>query len=131
MNNIFEQMLSRYPIISDKDRQNAIYEVMQQITLAGLYRGGFFNKAAFYGGTCLRIFHKLDRFSEDMDFSLLTTDSSFKLENYFPSIIDEFKMLGREIVITKKTNVISIRWNLLFLKTIQKCMMLHFKPKKV
>ena len=37
-----------------------------------------------------------------MDFSLLTTDSSFKLENYFPSIIDEFKMLGREIVITKK-----------------------------
>lgn len=65
-----------------------------------------------------------------MDFSLLTTDSSFKLENYFPSIIDEFKMLGREIVITKKTNVISIRWNLLFLKTIQKCMMLHFKPKK-
>lgn len=46
MNNIFEQMLSRYPIISDKDRQNAIYEVMQQITLAGLYRGGFFNKAA-------------------------------------------------------------------------------------
>lgn len=102
MNNIFEQMLSRYPIISDKDRQNAIYEVMQQITLAGLYRGGFFNKAAFYGGTCLRIFHKLDQFSEDMDFSLLTTDSSFKLENYFPSIIDEFKMLGREIVITKK-----------------------------
>lgn len=102
MNNIFEQMLSRYPIISDKDRQNAIYEVMQQITLAGLYRGGFFNKAAFYGGTCLRIFHKLDRFSEDMDFSLLTTDSSFKLENYFPSIIDEFKMLGREIIITKK-----------------------------
>ena len=102
MNNIFEQMLSRYPIISDKDRQNAIYEVMQQITLAGLYRGGFFNKAAFYGGTCRRIFHKLDRFSEDMDFSLLTTDSSFKLENYFPSIIDEFKMLGREIVITKK-----------------------------
>lgn len=132
MNNIFEQMLSRYPIISDKDRQNAIYEVMQQITLAGLYRGGFFNKAAFYGGTCLRIFHKLDRFSEDMDFSLLTTDSSFKLENYFPSIIDEFKMLGREIVITKKDKtIISIRWNLLFLKTIQKCMMLHFKPKKV
>lgn len=102
MNNIFEQMLSQYPITTDKDRQNAIYEVMQQITLAGLYRGGFFNKAAFYGGTCLRIFHKLERFSEDMDFSLLTTDSSFKLENYFPSIIEEFKTLGREIVITKK-----------------------------
>lgn len=47
MNNIFEQMLSRYPIISDKDRQNAIYEVMQQITLAGLYRGDFSTRQLF------------------------------------------------------------------------------------
>lgn len=102
MNNIFEQMLSQYPIMTEKDRRNAIYEVMQQVTLAGLYRGGFFNKAAFYGGTCLRIFHKLERFSEDMDFSLLAPDESFRLENYFPSIIEEFNTLGREVVITKK-----------------------------
>lgn len=102
MNTIFEQMLSQYQIVSDKERRNAIYEVMQQITLAGLYRGGFFDKAAFYGGTCLRIFHKLERFSEDMDFSLLTPDSSFDIKNYFPSIIEEFSILGRDIVITKK-----------------------------
>jgi len=102
MNNIFEQMLSQYTIVTDKDRRNAIYEVMQQIALAGLYRGGFFNKAAFYGGTCLRIFHKLERFSEDMDFSLLAPDDSFNLESYFPSIIEEFSTLGREVVITKK-----------------------------
>ena len=102
MNSIFEQMLSQYAIVTDKVRRNAIYEVMQQITLAGLYRGGFFNKAAFYGGTCLRIFHKLERFSEDMDFSLLAPDDSFNLESYFPSITDEFATLGREVVITKK-----------------------------
>ena len=102
MNNVFEQMLSQYTIVTDKDRRNAIYEVMQQIALAGLYRGGFFNKAAFYGGTCLRIFHKLERFSEDMDFSLLAPDDSFNLESYFPSITDEFATLGREVVITKK-----------------------------
>ncbi|MDT3369661.1 MAG: nucleotidyl transferase AbiEii/AbiGii toxin family protein [Bacteroidota bacterium] len=102
MNSIFEQMLSQYAIVTDKDCRNAIYEVMQQITLAGLYRGGFFNKAAFYGGTCLRIFHKLERFSEDMDFSLLAPDDSFNLESYFPSITDEFATLGREVVITKK-----------------------------
>ena len=102
MNSIFEQMLSQYAIVTDKERRNAIYEVMQQITLAGLYRGGFFNKAAFYGGTCLRIFHKLERFSEDMDFSLLAPDDSFNLESYFPSITDEFATLGREVVITKK-----------------------------
>lgn len=95
-------MLSQYTIVIDKDRRNAIYEVMQQIALAGLYRGGFFNKAAFYGGTCLRIFHKLERFSEDMDFSLLAPDDSFNLESYFPSIIEEFSTLGREVVITKK-----------------------------
>jgi predicted nucleotidyltransferase component of viral defense system len=102
MNDIFEQMLSQYQIVAEKDRRNAIYEVMQQITLAGLYRGSFFNKAAFYGGTCLRIFHKLDRFSEDMDFSLLAPDESFKLEAYFPSITEEFTTLGREIIITQK-----------------------------
>lgn len=102
MNDVFEQMLSQYRIVTDKDRRNAIYEVMQQITLAGLYRGGFFNKAAFYGGTCLRIFHKLERFSEDMDFSLLAPDESFKLEEYFSAIIEEFSTLGREVVITKK-----------------------------
>lgn len=102
MDNIFEQMLSRYQIVTDKDYRNAIYEVMQQITLAGLYRGGFFDKAAFYGGTCLRIFHKMERFSEDMDFSLLTSDESFKLENYFQAIVEEFKTIGREIIITKK-----------------------------
>lgn len=102
MNTIFEQMLSKYQIVSDKDRRNAIYEVMQQITLAGLYRGGFFDKSAFYGGTCLRIFHKLDRFSEDMDFSLLSHDESFNLEEYFPAIVDEFSTLGRDVVITKK-----------------------------
>lgn len=102
MNTVFEQMLSQYQIVTDKDRRNAIYEVMQQITLAGLYRGGFFNKAAFYGGTCLRIFHKLERFSEDMDFSLLAADQSFRLEEYFPAIIEEFSVLGREVVITKK-----------------------------
>ncbi|HEY5592321.1 MAG TPA: nucleotidyl transferase AbiEii/AbiGii toxin family protein [Paludibacter sp.] len=102
MNDIFEQMLSQYQIVTDKDKQNAMYEVMQQVTLAGLYRGGFFSKAAFYGGTCLRIFHKLDRFSEDIDFSLLSRDESFNLEDYFPAVIEEFKTLGRDVVINKK-----------------------------
>lgn len=60
MNTIFEQMLSKYQIVSDKDRRNAFYEVMQQITLAGLYRGGFFDKAAFNGSTCLRIEIEVD-----------------------------------------------------------------------
>lgn len=70
-NEIFNQMLSSYDITTELQKRNAIFEVNQQIILSGLYNGGFFNEAAFYGGTCLRIFHGLHRFSEDMDFSLL------------------------------------------------------------
>lgn len=102
MQALFEQMLSRYPIDSADARRNATYEVMQQVVLSGLYRGGFFGEAAFYGGTCLRIFHGLERFSEDMDFTLLHKDEGFSLERYFPYIIDECRLLGREVEITKK-----------------------------
>ena len=100
--NVFDTMLSRYEIITNDDYTNALHEVMQQIALAGLYRGGFFEHAAFYGGTCLRVFHKLDRFSEDVDFSLLQPNKEFKLEDYFQPIINEFTALGREFVINKK-----------------------------
>ena len=102
MSGIFERMLSAYDTSTPMAKRNATYEVMQQVALAGLQRGGFFEKAAFYGGTCLRIFHDLGRYSEDMYFTLLKEDASFNIENYFPSIIAEFKALGRDVVITKK-----------------------------
>ena len=102
MRGIFEEMLSNYDTSTTEGLRNATLEVIQQIALAGLQRGGFFDKAAFYGGTCLRIFHGLNRFSEDMDFTLIRKDETFNLEDYFPSIITEFKALGREIEITKK-----------------------------
>lgn len=99
---VFNQMLARYEIKTETDRRNASYEIMQEIALAGLYRSGFFEQAAFYGGTCLRIFHGMNRFSEDLDFSLLRKDNTFNIESYFPSIIDEFKTIGREVSLTKK-----------------------------
>ena len=102
MNGIYETMLNQHNLDNEDARQNAHYEVMQQVILGGLYRGGFFEKAAFYGGTCLRIFHGLKRYSEDMDFSLLKKESDFSLDNYFQSIIEEAKLLGREVIITKK-----------------------------
>ena len=102
MSEIFEQMLQQHTIEGDNDRKNALYEVMQQVVLSGLYRGGFFKEAAFYGGTCLRIFHGLRRYSEDMDFSLLKKNPEFTLETYFPAIIEEVRLLGRTVTITKK-----------------------------
>jgi len=102
MSELFDKMLSKYYTSTSTSLRNATFEVMQQIVLAGLYRGGFFEKAAFYGGTCLRIFHGLERFSEDLDFSLLQKDESFNIEDYFPAIITEFKALGRDITIKRK-----------------------------
>ena len=62
-NEIYDNMLSAYGATTEQERRNAIFEVNQQVILAGLYNGGFFDVAAFYGGICLRIFHGLQRFS--------------------------------------------------------------------
>ena len=102
MTDIFDEMVRQYMGHGADGERNALCEVLQQVVLAGLYRGGFFNEAAFYGGTCLRIFHGLRRYSEDMDFSLLRKDTNFELEKYFPAIIEEAKILGRKVTITKK-----------------------------
>lgn len=101
-NEIFDQMLSAYDLTTEQQKRNATFEVNQQLVLAGLYNGGFFNEAAFYGGTCLRIFHGLQRFSEDMDFSLLAPNGKFDFANYFQSIIDQFALVGRDAEIKKK-----------------------------
>ena len=102
MNEIYSQMLSAYEQTTEQQKRNATFEVNQQIILAGLYNGGFFDVAAFYGGTCLRIFHNLQRFSEDMDFSLLAPNDEFDFTQYFQPIVDEFAMVGREVEIKKK-----------------------------
>lgn len=81
---------------------NAEQEVCQKIALAGLRRGGFFDHAAFYGGTCLRLFHGLPRFSEDMDFSLTEKRSDIHLENYFDAIREEFHLCGFDVTLTRK-----------------------------
>ena len=101
-NEIYDNMLSVYDMATEQQKRNAIFEVNQQVILAGLYNGGFFDVAAFYGGTCLRIFHGLQRFSEDMDFSLLAPDDKFDFMKYFQPIIDEFAIVGREVEIKKK-----------------------------
>ena len=92
-NYILKEMISKYNIIDEESAKNAIKEIMQEITLCGLGRSNFFNYAAFYGGTCLRIFFNLPRFSEDLDFSL-DIPRGFKLENYKSYIDNEFASLG-------------------------------------
>ena len=102
MNEIYQNMLSVYDVSTDQNRRNAEFEVSQQVILAGLYQGGFFEHAAFYGGTCLRLFHGLQRFSEDMDFSLISPNKNFDFTKFFQPIIEQFNYLGRKVDITKK-----------------------------
>lgn len=96
MNEAIEQMLSKYNPQSTEDYENALKEILQEIILLGLDRNGFFEKAAFYGGTALRIMYGLDRFSEDLDFTLLEPDPKFKLDKYFPGLERELKSFGFE-----------------------------------
>jgi len=128
--NIFDQMLSRYEIKTNDDNINAQHEVMQQVALAGLYRGGFFNKTAFYGGTSLRIFHGLERFSEDMDFSLLKKDKDFDLKDYFAPIKAEFKALGRDVIINKKEKKKETNVESAFLKDDTSIYNLQFRTER-
>ena len=130
MNDIYEQMLSAYDLSTKQMMRNAKFEINQQVILAGLYRGGFFDAAAFYGGTCLRIFHGLDRFSEDLDFSLTAPDDQFHIEKYFPYIEDEFALLGRKVEIRKKEKRTFGRVESAFLKDNTEVADLVFQTEK-
>jgi predicted nucleotidyltransferase component of viral defense system len=97
--------------------KRVVHEVLQQVALAGLYRSGFFDKAAFYGGTCLRLFHGLGRFSEDLDFSLLRPDPTFDLTDYFDGIINEFAANGCKVEIRQKNKTHATSIESAFLKS--------------
>src|ERR1019366_4222360 len=99
---MIKQWMEEYHPATQQDAEQALREIMQEIALAGLQRSGFFDKAAFYGGTALRIFYGLDRFSEDLDFSLLKADSKFSLEPYLQGIKTEFTASGMQVSVKEK-----------------------------
>ncbi len=94
MEQIIEQMLRQHDILTIHDKRNSLKEVIQEVVLSGLSRAGFFKAAAFYGGTALRIFYQLDRFSEDLDFSLKMPDPSFDLAGCLPILEKEIRSYG-------------------------------------
>ena len=102
MNTVIEEMLKSYQVNNIYARKNAMKEIMQEIVLCGLSRAGFFKEAAFYGGTALRIFYGLDRFSEDLDFSLEQINLDFDLCSYFPVLEKEVKAFGLNVEIQEK-----------------------------
>ena len=127
---IFDEMVAAYNPQNAEQRLNAQHQAMQHIVLAGLQKGGFFEHAAFYGGTCLRISHNLPRFSEDMDFSLTEKNPSIHLENYFQAIQDVFAFTGKEVVITKKEKLNFGRVESAFLKEDTSAYDIAFRTEK-
>ena len=116
MNAVIEQMLKPYETQTLYDKENAIKEVVQEIVLCGLSRAGFFQPAAFYGGTALRIFYGLDRFSEDLDFSLKAPDSNFDLAAYLPTLEKEVRSYGLNFKIEAKEKSVDSGVKSAFLK---------------
>ncbi|MEA1879988.1 MAG: nucleotidyl transferase AbiEii/AbiGii toxin family protein [Campylobacterota bacterium] len=96
------KMLEKYDLSTADKTYEALREILQEIVLLGLYRGGFFNEAVFYGGTALRILYGLDRFSEDLDFSLLEPNEDFDLGIYEKSIVQTLQSFGFEVNIQLK-----------------------------
>ena len=105
MNPAIASMLERYDRRSADDHVNALREILQEIALCGLWRAKFFEHAAFYGGTALRVLYGLDRFSEDMDFSLLAPAQDFDLGPYCGAVEEELRAWGfpATVQVTRKT----------------------------
>lgn len=114
---MIKEWLDSYKPGNEQDAKDALREIMQEIALAGLYRAGFFEKAAFYGGTALRIFYGLDRFSEDLDFSLLEVNPEFDLVKYQEAIVHEFESLGMKVSIREKKKAVKSNIDSAFLKS--------------
>lgn len=123
-------MLERHEIKTRDDFMNAVKETFQEIALLSLYRAGFFEKACFYGGTALRLLYGLDRFSEDLDFSLMQNDEKYDVERYFPKIIKEFIAFGANVAVLKKIKLSDSGIETAFLTANAESLVLILKNRK-
>jgi len=91
---LIQQRLGSYKAANPVEEQQAIKEIMQEVALYALWRAGFFEVAAFQGGTSLRILHKLPRFSEDLDFILKVPDADFAWAGYLEQLLGGLQEFG-------------------------------------
>lgn len=116
MHEAVAQMLSKYECRMLEDYLRALREIMQEIALLGLWRSKFFEKAAFYGGTASRILYGLDRFSEDLDFSLLSPMADFDLSQYSIFLKKELEAFGFNVRVEQRKKTIESAVQSAFLK---------------
>jgi Domain of unknown function (DUF1814). len=102
MNDVILSMMQKYGCANSEEYENALKEIVQEVALMGLSRSNFFKKAGFYGGTALRIFYGLPRYSEDLVFSLDQPDALFDLAEYFPYVEKELAAFNFRMTVRKK-----------------------------
>lgn len=131
MNDAVRRMLEKYNCGTPEETEHALREILQEIALLGLWRSKFFEHAAFYGGTALRILYGLDRFSEDLDFSLLAADTTFDLARYLPSLISEINAFGFQVEGKKqdKTAMTAVQSAFLKAQTLQVMLEFEIDPR--
>lgn len=100
---IIQERLNLYQCASVQEEAQALREITQEVALAALARTDFFKYAAFHGGTCLRILYGLNRFSEDLDFTLKQPDNGFQVESYISNLAVEFKAFGFELEVIDRS----------------------------
>ena len=127
MHEAIARMLSKYECRGLNDYTNALREILQEVALLGLWRSKFFEKAAFYGGTALRILYGLDRFSEDMDFSLLKPMDRFDITGYTSFLEKETKGFGFDVRVEKIDKAVETPVQSAFLKANTKNQLLVIK----
>ena len=127
MHEAVARMLSKYETSSIENYTRAIREIFQEIALLGLWRGKFFERAAFYGDTALRIIYGLDRFSEDLDFTLLSPKEHFDMTQYTDAAEKEIQAFGFDvnIEVKKKTKKSAVQSAFLKAKTIEQLILIN------
>jgi hypothetical protein len=116
MNSLIKSMLPDPPPETVNGIVNALREIMQSLALLGLWRAKFFEHAAFYGGTSLRILYGLDRFSEDLDFSLLKPSSDFNFSRYGAALQNELEAFGFKVTFEVRRKSVNTAIESAFLK---------------
>jgi predicted nucleotidyltransferase component of viral defense system len=125
-----QDRLTSYNCASAIEEEQALREITQEIVLAALGRTDFFDKAAFQGGTCLRIFHGVNRFSEDLDFAIKKPDKNFELGGYFKIVKEDLGAFGYQIKVDDRSAVDEVVKKA-FLKddSIGRLLKLDYRPK--
>jgi hypothetical protein len=94
LSSILAERLKRFAVADEADEKQATQEIIQEFILYSLSKTSFFENGLFHGGTALRILYNINRYSEDLDFSLIRPDKDFQWNPYLEQIKKNMAQYG-------------------------------------